>query len=73
MLQRIIQFWLIAWVLISSFTLVAIIIHNVWAIWTQEPTVTSYIRDLAHREPMLVWLFGLVVGIVVSHLFWYKA
>ena len=73
MISKLIQFVVVFWVLFTAIGVGAIVTHNAWAVWHQEQTVTSYVRDLAHREPMLVFLTGLAIGIIVSHIFWYKA
>ena len=67
-MKTLVEVWLVVYVLLTVLTIILVIIHNCYAKANNLPMVTDHIRDLAGREPILPWLFGLSIGVLVGHL-----
>lgn len=51
-------------------TVVAWLALELWFVYTHRPTISERVRDLYRRWPPLGLLSGLVVGLLLGHLFW---
>lgn len=67
-MRQLIESWLIFYVLFTVLTVILTVIHNVYAKAHELPMVTDYIREMSGVYPILPWLFGLSVGVLVGHL-----
>lgn len=69
-MQKLAVIWVVAFVAFCVATVTFTVAYNVWASLNGLPQLSHHIRELSRDWPILVFLFGLTVGLLAGHWWW---